>query len=256
MKIIQKSENKLALQFCPWFKWMFVSVFNICAILVFIALLATTWETFECERNLALPTQGQCTLTHQSWISKRQQSWQLKQIKDVNLKTVGSQRRNSLRYQIHLVTTAGNIEQSEVSPNPSQQIDEEIRQFLKAERSRVKFQRDERSYTFLCFMLCLAGASVFGIWAERVTLEMSRYSQRLTLKRRNWIRTRTTEYPLDQIAEVMVQNKQGGKFGSMGRLAIALKTGKTVVVHPYDRWDTEGSGHERSATLIRRFLDL
>lgn len=254
MKVIYKSENKLALQFCPWFKWTFVSVFNICAIVVLFALLALTWETFECNRNLALPTQGHCTITQHNWISKRQRSWQLEEIKDVTLKTVGSERRGSLRYQIQLVTTTGIIEQAEVYPKRSQQ--EEIQQFLKAQRSRIKFQRDLRSYAFFCFTLCLAGAAVFGIWAERVTLEISRYTQRLTLKRRNWIRTRTTEYPLDQIAEVTVQKKRGGKFGPMGRIAIALKDGKTIVVHPYDRFDTEGNGHERSAAMICRFLAL
>jgi hypothetical protein len=257
MKVIHKTPNKLTVQFCPWFKWMLVSVFNICGTLCLLAILVATWDTFDCNRNLSFPTQGQCTLTYHSWITKSQRSWQLEQIKGVNIETEGFQKNGSPRYRIDLHTTKGIVTIADsASTDRSPEIAEEIRQFLdNAQQASFKKQRDERPYTFFCFILCLAFAGLFNVLGEEVTLEISRYIQQLTLRRRNLLGTRTIAYPLDQIANVIVQKKWGGKFGSMGRLAIVLKDGKKIVVHSYDQYYTEASSYE-SAALICHFLGL
>jgi hypothetical protein len=258
MKVIHQSPNQLTLQFHPWFKWMLVSVFNFCAIVCLLAIVAASWDTFDCHRNVSVPSEGQCRLTHHTWISQRQRSWQLQQIKGVTLEHEGFYRGGSPRYRIDLQTTEGIVNLPLVTPysNRPPSIAEKIRQFLnQSERSSFQAQRDERSYTFFCLKLCLAFAALFAILGQSVTLEINRDSQQLTLRRRNLLGTRTREYPLDQIAKVIVQKKRGGKFGPMGRVAIVLKNGKTIVVHAYDRFDMEGSSH-KSAALICHFLGL
>jgi hypothetical protein len=259
MKVIYQSQNKLTLRFCPWFRWMLVGVFNFCAIVCLLAILTAGWDTFECQRNMSFPTQGQCTLTHHNWIRQQQRSWKLEQIKSVNLAPEGFQKNGSPLYRIDLHTTAGIVTLplvDSVYPDFAPNIVEEIRQFLEqSQPSSLKRQRDERPYLFFGFKLCLALAGLFAFLGEMVTLEISGYTQQLTIRRRNLIVTRTVKYPLGQIADVIVQKKRGGKFGPMGRIAIVLKNGKTIVVHAYDRFDKEGSAHI-SALHICHFLGL
>jgi hypothetical protein len=259
MKVIHQSQNKLILQFRPWFKWMLASVFSFCAIVCFLAILTANWDTFECQRNVSFPTQGQCTLTHHNWIRQQQRSWKLEQIKSVDLVPEGFQKNGSPRYRVDLHTTEGIVTLPLVDrayPDLAQVTAEEIRQFLEqSQPSSLKKQRDERPYLFFCVKLCLAFAALFAFLGESVTLKISRYTQQLTIRRRNLLLIRTVEYPLDQIAEVIVQKQSGGKFGPMGRIAIVLKNGKTIVVHAYDRFDNEGSAHI-SALHICHFLGL
>lgn len=259
MKVIHQSQNKLTLQFCPWFKWMLVGVSSFCALMCVLAMLAATWDTFECQRNVSFPTQGQCTLTHHNWISQQRRSWQREQIKSVNLVPEGFQKNGSPRYRVDLNTTAGIVTLPIVNsayPDFAQDIAAKIQQFLdQSQPSSLKAQRDERPYLCFCIKLCLALAGLFAFWGESVTLEISRYTQKLTIRRRNLLLLRTVEYPLDRIAEVIVQKQWGGKFGPMGRIAIRLKHGKTIVVHAYDRFTHEGSAHI-SALHIGHFLGL
>lgn len=257
MKVIHQTSNKLTLQFRPWFKWMLVSVFNFCGIVCLLAMLATTWDTFDCHRNLSFPTQGQCALTHHSWITKRQRSWQLEQIQGIKIEPEGFHRNGSPRYRIDLHTTKEIVTIADRnSTDRSPKMAEKIRQFLNhSQQSSLKIQQDQRPYILFCVLLCLAFAGLFNVLGEEVTLEISRYIQQLTLRRRNLLGTRTIAYPLDQIADVIVQKQRGGKFGPMGRLAIVLKDGKKIIVHSYDRYSTEASSCA-SAARIDHFLGL
>lgn len=226
---------------------MLVGVFNFCAIVCFLVILTANWNTFECQRNIAFPSQGQCTLTDHNWIRQQHRSWKLEQIKSMNLVAEGFQKNGSPLYRIDLYTTEGIVTLpivDSVYPDFAPKTVEEIRQFLEqSQSSSLKKQRDERPYLFFAFKLCLVFAGLFAFLGEIVTLEISRDTQRLTIRRRNLIVRRTSEYPLDHIVDVTVQKKRGGKFGSMGRITIVLKTGKTIVVHAYDRFDKEGSAH-------------
>jgi hypothetical protein len=258
MKVLYQSQNKLSLQFRPLFKRMMMYVFIFVTILLAFATLVITWDTFGCHRNGALPTQGQCTLTHHNWIAQHQRNWQLDQIKEVRLETEGFQKNGSPRYRIDLHTTTEIIKLPfpDRFPGLLPAIAEEIRQFL-ADPQQPGFQEQEdgRPYAFFCIALCLAFAGLFGILGQTVTLEISKYSHRLTLRRQNILGTRTVEYPLDEIAEVIVQKKRGGKFGLMGRIAIVLKNDKRIVVHHYDLYYTEAGAYE-SAASICHFLGL
>lgn len=257
MKVIHKTPNKLTMEFCPWFKWMLVSVFNICGIVCLFTILVATWDTFDCNRNLSSSTQGQCTLTHHSWIAKSQRSWQLEQIQGISIEPEGFQKNGSSRYRIDLRTTEGIVTiVDSTSTDLSPGIAQEIQQFLDGSRqSSFKTQRDERRYRFFGFILCLAFSGLFNVLGTMVTLEISKYTKQLTLRRRNLLGVRTITYPLEQITDAIVQKQSGGKFGPMGRLVIVLKDGKKIVAHDYDRFDTEANSH-KSATLICRFLDL
>lgn len=233
-------------------------VFIFISIVCLFATLAITWDTFDCYRNGSLPTLGQCTLTHHNWITQHQRNWQLDQIKEVRLETEGFQKNGSPRYRIDLHTTTEIIKLpfTDIRPGLLPAIAEEIRQFL-ADPQQPGFQeqQDDRRYAFFCVAVCLAFAGLFGILGQRVTLEMSRYSPLLTLRRQNLLGTRTFEYPIDQISEVVVQKKRGGKFGQMGRIAIVLKNGQRIVVHNYDLYYTEAGAYE-SAASISHFLGL
>ncbi|HEY9616772.1 MAG TPA: hypothetical protein V6C64_08030, partial [Microcoleaceae cyanobacterium] len=171
----------------------------------------------------------------------------------------GFQKNGSPIYRVDLHTTEGIVTLpivDSVYPEFASNTAEEIRQFLEqSQPSSLKKQRDERPYLFFGLKLCLALAVLFAFLGEIVTLEISRDTQRLTIRRRNLILTRTVEYPLDQIADVIVQKQRGGKFGPMGRIAIVLKNGKPIVVHAYDRFDQEGNAHI-SALHICHFLGL
>ncbi len=255
MKVIHQTQNKLIMQFYPLFKWGMVVNFIICAILCLLAILMATWDTFACHRDLSFRTQGQCTLIHQGWITKSQRSWQLEQIKGVNIETDGFQKNGSPHYRADLITTAGNFKLP-IDPDSLPAIAEEMRQFLdNSQQSDFEEQWDSRPYGFFCLKICLAFAGLFGFLGERVTLEISKYSQRLTVRRRNLLGTRIIEYPLDQIVDVIVQKKWSGRLSPMGRSVIVMKDGKKVVVHAYDLFYTEASAHE-SVALIRYFLNL
>lgn len=255
MKVVYQSPKKLIMQFHPLFKQGMVIVFVICGIACLLALLLTTWDSLECSRNLSFPTQGQCTLTHHNWIAKSQRSWQLAQIKGVNIETDGFQKNGSPRYRADLSTTDGNIPLP-INPDGPPEIAEEMRQFLSnPQQLGFEEQWDGRPYGFFCVGVCLAFAGLFDVLGERVTLEISQYSQRLTLRRRNLLGTRVVEYPLDQIADVIVQKKRGGKFGPMGRSVVVMKNGKQIAVHAYDLYYTEASAHA-SVARICHFLGL
>ncbi|HEY9620218.1 MAG TPA: hypothetical protein V6C78_07610 [Crinalium sp.] len=238
---------------------MLVGVFDFCAIVCFLSILTANWDTFECQRNVSFPTQGQCTLTHYNLLCQQQHSWNLEQIKSVDLVPEGFQKNGSPIYRVDLHTTEGIVILpivDRVYPEFASNTAEEIRQFLEqSQLSNLKKQRDDRPYLFFGLKLCLALAVLFAFLGEIVTLEISRDTQRLTIRRRNLLVIRTVEYPLDQIEDVIVQKQRGGKFGSMGRIAIVLKNGKPLVVHAYDRFDQEGNAHI-SALHICHFLGL
>lgn len=256
MKVIHQTQNKLIMQFRPWFSWMLVSVFNFCGLICLFTIPMVTWNTFACNRNLSLSTQGQCTLTHHSWIAKSQRGWQLEQIKGISIEPEGFQKNGSPRYRIDLHTTEGIVPiVDRASTDLSPGIAQEIQQFLDNSQQSSFKQRDDRLNIFFPFMLCLAFSGLFSILGTMVTLEISKYAQQLTLRRRNLLGTRTITYPLDQIVDVIVQKQWGGRVSPMGRLAIVLKDGKKIVVHSYDRFYTEASSYE-SAALICHFLSL
>ncbi|HEY9645922.1 MAG TPA: hypothetical protein V6C88_06115 [Chroococcidiopsis sp.] len=214
-----------------------------------------TWDTLDCRRDLLLPTQGQCTLIHQGWISKSQRSWPLQQIQGVDVETDGFQKNGSPRYRAALMTTEGNV-QLPINPDSPPVIAEEMQQFLdNAQQLHFEKQWDGRPYAFFCVKICLLFAGLFGILGKRVTLEISKYSQRFTVRRRNLLGTRVREYPLDQIVDVIVQKKRGGKFGPMGRSVLVMKDGKKIVIHAYDLFYPEARAHE-SVALMRYFLNL
>lgn len=248
-----KSQTQLRLQFHYWFHEMLAGIFIFCAIVGSIDLIGATWDTFECNRSFA-----RCTLTHHTWSSQQQRRWTLEQIKGVDLVPDGYQKNGSPRYQINLHTTEGFFRLpivESVYADQSPQMADAIRQVLEQQRSQVQINRDNRPWTVFSIKFCLAFAGLLFILGQPVTVELNRETQRFTVRRWTPVGTRTREFPFNQIENVIVQKRQGGKYGSMGRLAIVLKNGRTIVVHGYDVLCPERESYESAAT-IEHFLGL
>lgn len=253
MKIIRQTSNRLTMQFDPLFKEGMFLVFILCIVVCLFVIILSTWDIFTCQRDLSFPTQGQCTLTHQGWITKSQRIWQLEQIKGVDIKTEGFQQNGLPRYWVSLNTTEG-LFPLPTDPDSPPFIAEKIQQFLEnTQQSGFTEQWDSRPYSFFCLKVCLAFAILFGVRGERVTLEISRQSQRLTICRYSLLGLRRVQYPLHHIVDVIVQKKRGGKLGPMGRSVLVMQDGKQFVIHAYDLFYPEAFAYESTA-LIRRFI--
>lgn len=251
MRVIQQTPDELVIRFHPWFK---LALSNICIGCGILALVFAEQTTFNCIRDSSQPTQGKCTLTHDNWIIKRQHSWQLEQIKGVSGATSNSSSRVS---QIQLNTTQGEVwlPTSRSYEDPPTENAIKIQEFLTSPRQvALELQWDDRGSSVLGFILLGTIGAILRIIAPSVTLHLSQKTGRLTLEqRRSFLGTRTAEYPLDQVVDVMVQKKRHPKLIVMGRMVIRFGGGDQVIVHSYDMACTE-SEVRRCAEHVDHFL--
>jgi len=237
MKLIKRTPNELTMRFRPLTHWIIAS----CLISIggYVLLVGGHWGAFKCSRDLALPTQGKCTLTDHHWVIRSQRSWQLEQIKQIQLEITQRDRNGEPKdYRILLDTTQGVIELPlvEVShANTSKGKVESIRQFLENPlQPNLIEQVDERLEIVYLFSTFGGIGGLFILIGQTVILRINKRTQKLIVQRCYPLGKQTIEYHLNQISDVIVQEKRNIKGLMIGRVVIMLTDGRQVIVHPYD----------------------
>lgn len=225
------------MRFRPLTNWIIASC--LISMGIYVLLVGGHWATFECSRDLALPTQGKCTLIDHHWVIRSQRSWQLEQIKQIQLEITRRSRSGEPKdYRILLITTQGveELPLVEVShaDNSKGQV-ESIRQFLENSLQPHLIQQiDERLEIVYLFSILGGGGGLFILIGQTVILRINKRTQKLIVQRCYPLGKQTIEYHLNQISDVIVQEKRNIKGFMIGRLVIVLTDGRQVIVHPYD----------------------
>jgi hypothetical protein len=233
MKLIRRTPNTLIMRYRPWGTWLYCS--GLVGLVIVFLMFKVHLSTFTCTRTLPHTNQGYCQLTHHRLASYDRRTFPLDAIKGVNL-ALQHNPKGGEYYQIYLTTT---IEPVELQFYTFQSLDgpqlkaRKIQSFLaNPNQLRLKIQENTIwiSVLFSLVVIGIAWISLLIMGGIR-TIQLDRLSGKLRFTCQGIFGTRTFEYPLNHIKDVMI--KDIGSFGKKNYyVAIVLKTGFPLVLYP------------------------